>query len=184
MTDLHLRITHPHITHIQIAEIISPYCDRYIVAEEMANKKHFHAFLRYLLVEPKYNTLRHALTTIGIKGNKMLSISKRRTPNLEPYVCKQKDIVYAGFTEEEIQEIAARSYEKPKSYKVRKKELADAYLKNEITKEEFVRSLMWLMGDFNIEYYQHKLVAYVKTIQMKKSPSYLEKEINDVMKKI
>lgn len=185
MTDLHIRITCDKATKDSLASLITEMCDRYIICEEHAEHRHFHIYMRYLYQDaPRWDKLRYALKKEGYFGKGKLSISQRRTSNLESYVVKEGDYIYKGFTPEEITEFAENAYEKPKSYKVQKTEIADAFQKGEITKEQFVTSLIMLMCEFNVEYYRHKLVAYVKTQQMKKHPRYMDTEIMHVLQQI
>lgn len=180
--ELSLRVTSDSATHDDIIKIIDEVTDKYIISLEYANSRHFQCYINYIGKDDlKYSNLRYLFKKAGFKGNKDLSITKMRSKNLQIYVLKEGDYVYKGFTSGEIAELASQAYEKPMSYKDKKKEVSLLYLSGKINEEQCVRKLIQLLCEFEMEYHRHKVVGYVKMLLMKKSEKHLEAEIFQIL---
>lgn len=178
--ELSIRITCDTITKAELAELIDPLCDRYIISEETAANRHFHIYLRYLYEDaPRYSKLRYIFTKAGYKGNEKISITKQKTENLQSYVVKDGDYIYKGYTEDEIEEIRNKSYKKPKGYKQEKADIANAFVNGEINTEEMYEQLILLACKWNIEFYEHKTIAFMRTQIFKRDPNSIKKFIFD-----
>lgn len=158
----------------------SPF-SKIIVAEEMATHRHFHIFGLYIgEIGNGHNWARpikrYLNQTFTIEGTQF-SVSKARTDNAAPYTLKDGNFCYAGYTNEEIEQWKSESYEKPISYKERKRIIAEKYVNYEINTEQFLTQQIHLMCEFNVAYNRTNFKAYARTQIFKRDPSKINDEV-------
>jgi len=181
--ELSIRLTSPTATFEEIREIFDPISDKYIIALENANSRHFQCYVNYIQLDDLKNSkLRYLLKSLGYKGNEKLSITKKKSDNLCSYVLKDGNYIYKGFTDEQIKDLVEKSYEKPVSYKKQKQILLQTYLDDKIKQDELIIGLIQLTTRFEGNYNRTTLIQYVNMAKMKKHPKLILKELETIKK--
>lgn len=180
--ELSLRITSETATFEDIIAIVDPVCDRYIISLEQANSRHYQCYVRYIGEDDlKYSKLRYRFKQAGYSGNGSISITKMRNSNLMIYVLKEGNFQYKGFTQEEIHELQEQSYEKPKSYKEKKKEI-DNRFKEEYDEIQWWHARVDLFAEYDMGYNKIKLRQEYELLTIQMFPAAREKAINEFFK--
>lgn len=180
--ELSLRLSTDDLEFDDVIELIDPLCDRYIIALEYAQSRHFQCYMRYIQDDDlKYSKLRYMFKSKGFVGNGKISITKMRGDNLMVYCLKDGEYKYKGFTEEEIQELSSKAYEKPMSYKARKKQINEDWFYSEkpLSMEEktaWLTSRIQLCIEFDMGYNRRKLKEDFDTLLFSRFPDQISLE--------
>lgn len=187
--DIGFRITHDTLEIQHVLNEMDQLFTKLIVAiENEDTNRHIQAFGTYIGPTNKGKNWAVPFKTIlkrtfNIQGPQF-STALRKSENAESYHLKQGQYIYKGYTEEEIAKWEALSYIKPLSYKARKQEISEQYLNGTLTEYQTIDKLLELITEYNVEYYENKLVAYMKMLQMKKNPTLRKLESQNVKNKL
>lgn len=156
---------------------LEPLCEKYIVAVEYGSKKenrHMQCYIKTKLTDDiKQNKLRYKIEKQFGKGNGVYSLTKMKSDALMSYCLKEsKEIKYYGITDQEIEHYKSLSYEKPMSYSAKKKQLGKLYSSGQISKNELLTKFIKLLRENQVEYYEHKILAWVKTLDLQRSSEF------------
>lgn len=182
--ELSIRVTTPDLSHNDIKEIIDPVSDKYIISLEHAKSRHFQCYINYIdKDDSKQSKLRYRFKKQGLTGNKLLSITQQKSDNLKVYVLKEGDYIYKGFTDDQIKNLQAQSYEKKLPYKTAKRLLLDNYnMDIKITTTKLLGQLLGLQIKHRIPYNKERIIQTARSAEMLRDTNEVEKEFRDIIK--